>query len=211
MLLTELVKVENFDRDSIYGVVVDEFCVDLPYKLKEIGLLAQKLNDKELSFDLLDVALALKTNDVEVIIEVPFGFDFAPMNLFYIAMTSGISISVLPPKNGSSEDYLAYKKTLLEYTKLWLSQSNITKMVYPVSGYFQYMFNETLGFKTPEISTDPYMIANYVDNFNLDEMDVIKDEMKETILGIFGGEDKFEEFVHSVGKSLFDKLNKVII
>jgi hypothetical protein len=207
MKLTELVKIDNIlEKKVAYGITVDEFVVNLPYHMEEIGLLASKEDNGELSFDLLDVALALIANGVDVVIEVPYDFDMPAKDLLIVALNCGISISILAPNNGSESDYDKYSDILCEYTSLWLSQPNAVKMLYPSSGYLQYMINEVFNFKTPDISKDKYIIENFVKDIDIKIMDKMKDKLKLTIFEVFGGKDDFEVFAHSIANSLSETL-----
>lgn len=207
MKLTDLTKDKDIlDKNEAYGISVDEFVVQLPYHFKEIGLIATKEEDGTLSFDLLDVALAFIANGVEVVLEVPFGFDMPEKDVLIIALNCGMAVSVMAPSTKNANDYSRYSKTLCKYTELWLKQPNATKMLYPSSGYLQYMVNEVFNFKTPEISRDKYIIDHFVTNMNLDTMDKVKDELRETIFNVFEGKDGFETFVHSLASSLSSTL-----
>lgn len=210
MLLTELVKSPLvLDKNSVYGIVVDEFVVDLPYHLKEIGLIASTNADGTLSFDVLDVALSCVAQGIDVLLEVPFGFNMPAQDVFYTAMSAGIAISLLPPKNGNNEDYLAYSETILAYAQLWLTQPNVAKMIYPISGFFQYMIGEVFGFKTPSITTDPYIQEYFVDDFSIDIMDEIKDKLRAKVYETHGGKEGFEKLAHTIAYSLADKIKSL--
>lgn len=209
MKLSDLAKEDNYmDLSSAYGVFVDDFIVDIPYHFKEIGLVAEKDDSGSLSEDLIDVALALRTNGVEVLLEIPFGFDMPARDIAIICSNAELSISVLPPIIGDDESYEKYAETLCEYTSIWLAQSNAQKMLYPSISYFQYMINEVMGYLTPEISTDEYIINNFVNPVPVKDMDKIKDKLRETIYQSTGGVKGFETFAHSLGITLSNDLTE---
>lgn len=207
MKLTDLVKQENYmELTEAHKIEVDEFLVDIPYHFKEIGLIAQKGDDGRLSMDLMDVSLALMMNDVSVILEIPFDFDMPAKDIALVCATSNMSMAILPPEEKSQRNYEQYSETLCKYTEVWLSQTGAQKMLYPTTGYLQYMVNEVFGFKTPEISTDKYIIENFVEPIPLDIMDEIKLKLREVILNAFGGKAGFETFAHSLANSLSETL-----
>jgi hypothetical protein len=207
MKLTDLAKDEKIlEKTEVHGIIVDEFVVELPYHLKEIGLIAQKEDDGTLCFDLLDVALAFIANGVEVVLEVPFGFNMPEKDVLIIALNCGMSVSVMAPLTNNADNYAMYTEILCKYTDLWLRQPNATKMLFPSSGYLQYMVNEVFKFKTPDISRDDYIIEHFVDNMDISLMDEIKVELRKTIFNVFEGEDAFETFAHSLASSLSSTL-----
>lgn len=207
MKLTELSKKENISEIySAHGIIADEFIVNLPYHFNEIGLLAEKEDTGELSYELLDVALAFITNGVDVILEVPYDFDMPAKDILLSALNCGMSVSILAPLSDNEADYTKYTETLCQFTELWLAQTNAVKMLYPSVGFLQYMINEVFDFKTPEISTDEYIINNFVKHISVEKMDEIKDDLRLSIYKSFGGKEEFESYAHTLASSLSDTL-----
>ena len=219
---TELLKLENKPAFA-HGIVIDEvpeqFVQDENFK--EIGIVA-RLDNGANDFDVIDACIGYISNDVKVILEVPFDQDFNEDTLISEAMVTGYDLSIHPPydfgsEEGMTEDEIRaaeaeiwekYKQKLVNYTKAWLSYPNMTSSLYPVSGFLGYMVSEVFGYKPNSITEDPYIQNVYVNNIPADVMDDIKDELRIVIYEAFGGKEKFEVYAHSLASAVVDSFPK---
>lgn len=195
--------------DTVYGVVVDKLIDNTLKDISEIGLIASLEDDgKSISLDVIDTVLAYVSVGVNVILEVPYDLDIPAQDIIILALNCGIDISVLPPSDAGFESWKEYSDILIKYTDIWLNQKNSKKMVYPSSGFLQYMVGEVFGYKPNSISSDDYFITNFVKRIDLCIMDEIKEELRKTIYNAFEGENNFEIFAHSLADALAEKIKE---
>jgi hypothetical protein len=50
------------------------------------------------------------------------------------------------------------------------------------------------------------MKSEFVDTMTLEDMDTVKEKLKETIYSEFGGEQSFKEWAHSLGEAIHKEL-----
>lgn len=193
------------------GIKVDGLPTQFRLDLKEVGIIAE-FTDSALSFDVIDTCFAYLSNDISVMLELPFGSDYPSDTLFVEVMSMMIDLSILPPGAYSDEfvdenddRWIDYKNTVLDYTKLWLSHPMNDRNVYPISGFFGYMVAENFGYKSENISTDGYIDSTFVKQVPVRVMDDLKDQIRELVYGHFGGKYGFEVFANSIANSIAKK------
>lgn len=188
---------------AVYGVIIDKLVDDTLNDIEEIGIIASLEDDgTSLSLDVLDTVLSYVAVGVNVILEVPYDLAIPEQDITILALNCGIDISILSPESKDKAEWDKYVDVLSTYTTLWLNQKNSKKMVYPVSGFLQYMIGEVFSYKPDFISNDPYLISNFVDKFDLETMDSTKEKLRVVIYESFGSKDKFEVFAHSLASAL---------
>lgn len=206
MKISELNKEIKLGKEvtCAYGIIVDELTSDVFTSIREIGIVAElEEGENTLSLDVIDTVLSYVAVNSKVILEIPFSLPIPPIDIIILSLNCGIDISVIAPgKDASDEEWEQYQKTLCEYTSLWMSKKNSKNMVYPSSGFLQYMISEVFGFQPDTISSESYMVEHFVDQFPLDKMDKIKDELRVIIHNHFGGQHEFKVFAHSLAKAV---------
>lgn len=194
---------DKSEISSAYGVVIDEAVLNFRYDLTEIGIVAQ-FDNGSLSWDIIDACIGYSANNVQVILEIPFGSEYPEKNMVVEAMSADLYLSILPPTHAgvSDEDWDKYSDSLLRYTHEWLSQKNSRSVMYPVAGYLGYMVAEVFGYMPGSISDDPYIVNSFVDPIPVDIMDNIKFKLRNVIIESFGGEDGLKIYAHTLMSSL---------
>lgn len=207
MKLTELVKLEpeNIDK-CVYGIVVDEYCATRQFGLEEIGLIVESDEYGAINEDVVDIATDYVDGGCRVILEVPFECNVKTSYMYMIANNIGATISLLPPIMPSNDEVNTYSDRLCDFAKEWLRDGQSHLMLEPVSGYFQYLINRAYGYKPEFISIDEYMKSEFVETMTLNDMDIVKDNLKAVIFDEFGGEDAFKEWAHSLGKAVHNEI-----
>ncbi|MGD1524401.1 hypothetical protein [Vibrio owensii] len=199
MKITELLQMEDNQRPSrVFGVECDDF-LDVPlHGISEIGLLVEQEGDS-LSFDVLDTAITIsEVEGVQVILEVPFDCQIEPEEMILNAMNSGCDVSLLPPEDCTEELWDQFADRMIAYYNAWIEQARNDKMVYPVSGYLQYLMMQENGYMPDSIATDEYMKEQFVDGVDVEIMDKAKDRLREVIYESFGGYEGFKQYVNSL-------------
>jgi len=212
MLLSELVSLdEDTQMGLYYGIGVDGYFQDMPSFVKEIGLMVYE-DEGTISLDLLDVLLACESSGIKTTLEVPADFSGNLEELILTASNCGSQVSLLTPENQLPESMDKYGERLKSVAKRWVSDTSSPKFIYPISSYFIYLVGEAVGYKPEEMTTDEYTKDIFVDGFSsIEEMDKIKDSIKEGILEGLGGENALLEFSHTLAQSLFDNTKAKII
>lgn len=193
------------------GVVINGLPANFRIDLEEIGIIAE-FTDSTLSFDVIDTCFAYLSNDISVMLELPFGTKYPPGTMFVEVMSMLIDLSILPPGaysdeivSGDDVRWAEYSDLVLEYTKIWLSHPMNDRNVYPISGFFGYMVAEQFGYRPDVISDDDYMDSIFVKKIPLTVMDPLKDKMRSLIYDHFGGKVGFESFAYSLANSIAKK------
>lgn len=187
---------------TAYGIVVDELILDKkPDFLVRLGFELESLDVTDLNNYALNVMISyLSTGEFtrEIIAEIPAHLEVDARTLL---MLSGckISISLLPPRSDEDQDWIEYTEKLKKVFTAWLTDSNMHRAVYPIAGYYEYLVLEQLGYIPERITDDEYTLKRYVDEFDGDRMDEVKDRLKEHLIDFFGSEAAFKGFIDSVG------------
>ncbi|MDU8351251.1 hypothetical protein RYA05_04980 [Pseudomonas syringae pv. actinidiae] len=187
---------------TAYGIVVDELILDKkPDFLVRLGFELESLDVTDLNNYALNVMISyLSTGEFnrEIIAEIPAHLEVDARTLL---MLSGckISISLLPPRSDEDTDWIAYTEKLKKVFTSWLTDSNMHRAVYPIAGYYEYLVLEQLGYVPERITDDEYTLKRYVDEFDGDRMDEVKDRLKDHLISFFGSEAEFKAFIDSVG------------
>lgn len=202
--------IADFDPDLVDAAVFDiEVDVDdlvVPYGLREAGLLA-KTENGELTENVLDTAINMILNGVEVLIEFPSDVDCGePVHLISTAAAIKASLSFLPPEDDSGEQFLAWSQKIERLTEAYLRQPNMTQFVLPVSSYIEYMFIEVLDPKAAKNfqSTDEYIIRRFHSAMSVARADSMKARVRRVVHAHFGGQKKFKEFAEEMFSSIYE-------
>lgn len=203
MKYSELLKKDpNEVGYSAYGVVVDEFILDKkPTHLSRIGFVLDSLdvtNPKNYAFTVMLCLITSGEFKREIIAEIPATTEIDFKKILMISGTKA-SISLLPPTTDVDEDWTKYTERLKEMFAHWLGENNVSRNVYPIVGYFEYLVLEANGYIPQTISDDEYILKRFVDEFPLDRMDQVKDELKLFVMEYFGGKKEFKAFISAVG------------
>lgn len=201
MKLSEITQsyVDELSKKAIYGVVVDEFLPSTLSGLEEIGFLLIE-EEGDFSLDLMDSILSYTTIHTKVVLEVPFESEIEPSKVMAFALSCGLTVSVLPPQD-LKNNINTYAEKLETYGSLWLNQLTTKNSLYPVSGYLQYLIQDCFSFKPDTISTDNYINNRFVNGYDIEDLDKVKDLIKPSVYNHFGGYDRFEIFCHSLAKA----------
>lgn len=207
MKLTELVEIapEKVDK-TVYGVEVDDYCVSRQFGVEEIGLVVEADENGVINEDVIDVATDYVDAGCKVLLEVHADCPVNSSYMYMMASNIGATISVLPPKNANDHEISLYADRLCEYAKEWINDGESHLMLEPVSGYFQYLINQAYGYQPEFIAIDEYMKTEFVKPLKVEDMDFIKDQLRETIFAAFDGESEFKKWAHSLGKALNTEL-----
>lgn len=187
---------------TAYGIEVDQLILGKkPDYLVRLGFVLNSLDVADsTNYALATLITFISTGEYgrEVIAEIPHEVEVDEPNL---KMLSGckVSISLLPPRLDYDVDWENYTQKLIKILHLWLTDSNIHRLVYPISGYFEYLVLEQLGYIPERITDDEYTLKRFVDEFDAERMDQVKDRLKDYVIDFFGGEDQFKSFISTVG------------
>jgi hypothetical protein len=186
---------------SAYGIEVDTASIGKKINfMYRMGFIIDNINAADINNKPLAVMISYLTTGEfkrEIIAEIP---SHVKVDIPFLLMLSGCktSISLLPPKSEDDAEWSAYSQKLKEVMTVWLSNAHINRMVYPLVGYFEYLVLEANGYVPDSISRDEYMLKRYVDEFPLDRMDLVKEELKIHVYEYFGGFEKFKSFLDTV-------------
>jgi hypothetical protein len=112
-----------------------------------MGFELEGLNVSDLNNKALTVLISyMSTGEYhrEIIAEIPAHVEIGKDMLL---MLSGCktSISLIPPKSDDDSEWTAYEERLKAMFAMWLSESSIARLVYPLVGYFEYLVLEANG------------------------------------------------------------------
>lgn len=187
---------------TAYGIEVDELILDRrPDNLYRLGFVLNSLDITDLDNYAMTVMLCLMTSGEysrEIIAEIPSTTDIDEQMLLMLSGTKA-SVSLLPPTTDIDADWARYTERLKQFFGYWLTDSNVNRLVYPIVGYFEYLVLHANGFVPESISGDEYILKRYVDEFPLDRMDQVKDDLSVFVYDYFGGVEGFKQFIAAVG------------
>lgn len=195
-----------------YGLVIDAPFLTAPRAgIKEIGVIARLDNTGIVDDDVLDTVIALRLHDVHVILEVPFGSSPNATHLVQLAANIAIDVSVLPPPaDGSDRDWQQYHEMLHRFALAWLAQRNMANAVHPLTGYFQYLAGEAVGYARKQLSMDPYISLRFVDGLPSSRIAETKSFLTPIIVHAFGGMEGIRQLVMAVGGAAYDRVSDMI-
>lgn len=208
MQLSELER-SSAAPSTAYGVFVDVVGLSPPAGLTEVGIIAIGDENGELITDVLDTLITYRLNGIRVVLEVPATVSLAADAMVRLAANIDVDVAILPPENDNEEDWQRYKEVLAQYTQAWLGQTNLVTMLYPVSGFFQYLCGAAMGFIPSQMATDPYIKARFVDNLPVRCIDEVKAHLEPIILRAFDGLPGLRTFVMNVGAGTIHKLREM--
>jgi hypothetical protein len=210
MKLSDLLKETNETPVERFGVVVDSLSPSIAKNISKIGLIALSDNESEkyasVSLDVLDTVIAYISSGVDVLLEVPYESNLSPNDTLILAMNCGMDLSILPPKLINEDSLNGYADLLCKYAECWLQQPNCESQIAPVSGYFQYLLAKSFGFTPSVISDDEYTIKTFNEKLTIEQMDYVKDILRDKIFSVAGGESEFDVFAHTICKATADFL-----
>lgn len=209
MLLSEAYTLANEESNvphALYNLIVDDdiekLIVHVPANLREVSIISKfDHKTKRLTDECLDIAIALNQNYTNVIFEVE-GCEYDVNLLLSDASNSNFSISFL--KNGT--DIQSYTEQQLKVLDIYFSMKNFQSMLWPISGYIGYLFEDTIGFQHDQITTDPYMRVNFLDGWSDEELDYLKSRLKTSIYEYFGGLDGIKAYISSAGSAILSRM-----
>jgi hypothetical protein len=188
--------------NTAYGIEVDDLILDRrPENLYRIGFVLNSLDVLDSDNYAMTVMLCLMTSGEykrEIIAEIPSTTEISDEMLLMLSGTKA-SVSLLPPRSDLDEDWRAYTERLKHFFEFWLRESNVNRLVYPIVGYFEYLVLEANGFVPKTIADDEYILKRFVDEFPIDRMDQVKDELMVFVHDYFGGREGFRKFIAAVG------------
>ena len=200
MLLSELLKIEendleglNIKNGSVYNVIIDIEEFTPPDWLKEVGIIYQD-QDGVLSDLVMDIVINYSLSGKDVIVEVPFEENVDVEYLLSLASNIEVSLSLLPPKDINDENMAIYTQRLKDMTEVYLSQKseNYNKYIFPISNYIEYLMINLLDKDREFVPKDSY-IVNYFDIMNKEVSNKMKDNLREHIYELHGGQELFEK------------------
>ncbi|TLX17256.1 hypothetical protein [Rhizobium sp. MHM7A] len=201
---------KEFDPDlvdaAVFDIEVDGDDLIVPFGLREAGLLA-KTENGELTENVLDTAINMILNGVEVLIEFPSDVDCGePVHLVSTAAAIKASLSFLPPENASDEQFEAWCQRIERLTEAYLRQPNMTQFVLPVSSYVEYMFINVLDSKAAKKfkPTDEYIIRRFHSAMTVARANAMKARVRKIVHAHFGGREKFKEFAKEMFSSIYE-------
>jgi hypothetical protein len=200
----------QFDPDlvdpAVFDIEVDDDDIIVPFGLREAGLLAQTENG-ELTENVLDTAINMVLNGVEVLIEFPSDVDCGePVHLVSTAAAIKASLSFLPPENATDEEFEAWCERIDRLTEAYLRQPNMTQFVLPVSSYLEYMFMNVLNPKAAKKfkPTDEYIIRRFHESMTVKRANSMKARVRKIVYAHFGGRNKFKAFANEMFSSIYE-------
>jgi hypothetical protein len=200
----------EFDPDlvdkAVFDIEVDGDDLIVPFDLREAGLLA-KTENGELTENVLDTAINMILNGVEVLIEFPSDVDCGEaVHLVSTAAAIKASLSFLPPENNTDEQFEEWCQRIERLTEAYLRQPNMTQFVLPVSSYIEYMFINVLAPKTAKKfkPTDEYIIRRFHSAMTVARANAMKARVRKIVYAHFGGREKFKEFTKEMFSSIYE-------
>jgi hypothetical protein len=212
MKFNELIKLkkEDLDGKSFYRIEVDNY-VSLENQIdgvEEIGFLVKYNADNSyLDDDLIDIIIMLGNKDIRVLLEVPFSNNINIDIIHHLARSTRVNVSYLPPPVDSPKEiFQVFKDKIVKATELWLEQQNDDYVLFPSSGYFEYMIRRQFNGTSEAISTEKYAIENFVETMNIEDMDEIKSGIEAVFLEHLGGQEGFEIYANSIAAALINNV-----
>lgn len=198
MMLSEIIGLDDGDRSSAYyGVTVDVSNFTPPKNVKEVGLLYAS-EDGYLEDALMDVIIAYRLSDVNVILEIPCDTAVDAKYIMSIASNVGFSVSLLPPDKSAGK-LGEYNERILSFWDAYAAQGNFGGALYPITSFFEYMHIESiLGHAADIKPNDFYIKTQFIEKMDQSDVDAMKHVLKERIYAHFGGSDSFGEYVSCV-------------
>jgi hypothetical protein len=201
---------DTFDPDlvdpAVFDIEVDGDDLIVPFGLREAGLLA-KTENGELTENVLDTAINMILNGVDVLLEFPHDVDCGdPVHLVSTAAAIKASLSFLPPENASDEDFEIWCQRIERFTEAYLRQPNMTQFILPISSYIEYMFINVLDSKAAKKfkPTDEYIIRRFHSAMTVARADAMKARVRKIVYAHFGGQKKFKEFAEEMFSSIYE-------
>lgn len=206
MKLSELVALGDQCPQEVYGVVVDEPSFSPPAGLKRLGVLWPMDGD---AIDEIDVVISYGMAGVEVMMEIPGDrIEVDVAMLVSTAANIGSSLSILPPSDLGGESLGLWIARIRAFAREYLKTSIFSKDLLPVTSYLEYMFRQTYGDDLDGFKpSDPYIVANYVENVTEEQSDAMKAGLREEVLQAFGGQSEFDAFAMTVAKRVYDSVD----
>jgi hypothetical protein len=206
--LSELVRMEKV-APAYYGVEVDCLETMPPVGLKEIGLLYAVDETGEMDMDLMDVVLSYVRSGVEVILEIPAEIEVLDPEVMVTMMENlECSIALLPPQVISPETRNAYVARVIAFTIAYLAEERLSRFVYPVSSFIQYMFMEVLSNVSSFKPDDEYIVSRFMSKMPEDFVDEFKGGVRRTVYEVFGGETQFRNVAKGIVFKIFKEAEK---
>ncbi|MBT4838087.1 MAG: hypothetical protein HON94_12145 [Methylococcales bacterium] len=192
-------------NDTYYQVTVDEESYSPPNNLKCIGVIAQ-FDDGELALNVLDLIIAYTLSDIEVILEIPAEIDdFDEKYLVSIAANADFSLSLWAPKNTDKEAKNKYFKRLKAFTQAYFQQSNLSKFIYPISSFLEYLAMECIDANSVKNykPASPYIINTFDSPISKEFADELKAVIREEVYQIFNGEEAYCNFTKTLAHGIY--------
>ncbi|WP_018079367.1 hypothetical protein [Thiobacillus denitrificans] len=207
MLLSEIIDNPSAGDGFFREVVADVESFVPPEGLKSIGFLYRGGNG-DLGELLLDVMIAYAIAGVEVVLEVPAEETSVDIPyLISVATNVGFTLSLLPPVDDSEEAFQAYLVSVETCTDAYISQPNVSRYVYPVSNYLEYLFIEAWTGNAQVKPNDEYVAKAFLNQLPKEREDRLKAAMRERIYRYYGGEVGFKTF----SKGMLSSISREVV
>jgi hypothetical protein len=200
MLLSELIIADKIE--SAFGITVDIESFTPPVGLKSVVFNYVEAQDS-IDIRLLDTVISYSLAGVDVTLDIPFKEDLDVDAIMSLALNLGVSISILPPKNITDESIISYSDILGRLAEHYFSSINLSKMIYPLTSYLEYMVVEHLGAADTFEVTDNYMLESFANKMPIEASDKMKSILKTKVYDVHGGQEAFGIYVNSVVKGVF--------
>lgn len=205
MLLSEINgrNVEDIP-EAIHGIEVDTYSPRPADGLKYAGIVIKVNNQGEIDLDTMDVMLSYINHGIVVLMEIPFRTNVKANEIFPVARSLGVDISLIPPLASCADsEFEEYCDALEEYTGRWMTDKENKSQLYPASGFWSYLIGDAMGVERTTITDDPYFHDNFVEPVSEKNMDYLKDRLRDYVESYFGGRDGFlKEVYASVSMSI---------
>lgn len=199
--------------EACMGVIIDVPVFTFPEGLKELGLVADSVNDKgELPVDIVDTLIAATVSNLKVTLEVPFTLAVDVNYLLEVfAGSLGVGVAFLPPESDDDAAWEAYCEGRLLPSVDFLMESAVCKgEVLPAISYFEYMVQRAFGYTPEKIAEDGYIQERFVDAFPEHRMEAVKPMIEARFLEHFSAiEGDFEGYVAQIALSVASSLKEV--
>lgn len=178
-------------KNSFYGLVVDKWHpLDATYSgLKELSFVAQPdpVTQSTVDFGLLEVLASFRTHfpQCNLLLELPSESRLELASLLRDCMSLSVELLCQPPKYDDNPSVFA--KLWEDYTdqqlKLWklAIEFNIAINIYPISGYFRYLVEESYGVTRDALTDDELLYNNFVKGNATAEVNKFKTTIRDAI------------------------------
>jgi len=195
---------------AVFGIEIDVDDVTPPEGLEQAAIVCPIVNG-DIPDEILDVAISWTLAGCDVTLEIPSDSPVGDAKrLLSTVAAVGISLSLLPPEGEDAAALEAYMARVEEFTRAYVRQGNMAKLLVPVTSYLGYMFIEVLDKAKSEgfVPSDPYILERFHSKVPVGRADQLKARIRSVFHEAYGGEEGFRRFALQLTGAIYRKVEE---